>query len=367
MGYNRCSLCDGKVVNGRCQSCGMYYKSIRGRYYLNERRPESKAAENENAQSTEYVKAEKSDTKRSSGSTWKEVSRETQTAAKRPQTSIKRTQASTKRQSAPVNKQSGQKKTAGSLLMIGLVILFILFSFLNESGVLEDSSVEVENYGSYDTEEAVEVQELPMDIYENMVRELSEEGEIFEISLTSGQYTVGCQLPEGQYTVTAGEDAENVWFSVEDVMENCFYNSWWLSDYQTDEGAYEIEDVRLYQGAVLTINGAGTLVFETENGQTEQMKTPKKNPLTQDITVTLDGIEVGTDIQPGVYDVHALENEGILSVIDEEGYEQEYYLDSDEWYDPSGFRNLILLEGDTVSVSEEGFSAVLIPSENIYE
>ena len=106
---------------------------------------------------------------------------------------------------------------------------------------------------------------------------------------------------------------------------------------------------------------------KTENGQIEQMQTPKKNPLTQKITVTSEELVVGTDIQPGVYDVQAQENEGILVVVDEEGYGQEYYLDSDEWYDPSGFRNLLLLEGDRVSVSEEGFSAVLIPSENVYE
>lgn len=364
---NRCSLCGGKVTNGRCQSCGMYFRSMRGRYYLNEKRPESTTAENKDVQNTEYkktaqtVKTAKTDTKRNSGETWKATS-----AKKQKSANTQSAPASTYRTSVN-RKSSGERKTTGGLLMIGLVILFILLSFLNESGVFEDSPAEVENYGTYDTEEAVEVQELPMDIYENMVRELSEEGETFEISLSSGRYTVGCQLPEGQYTVTAGEDAENVWFSVEDLVENCFYNSWWLSDYQTDEGTYEIEDVRLYQGAVLTINGAGTLIFETENGQIEQMQTPKKNPLTQKITVTSEEIVVGTDIQPGVYDVQALENEGILVVVDEEGYGQEYYLDSDEWYDPSGFRNLILLEGDTVSVSEEGFSAVLIPSENIYE
>lgn len=373
---NRCSLCGGKVANGRCQSCGMYFKSMRGRYYLNERRPENTTAENKDVQNTEYEKAAKSDTKRNSGETWKASSAKKQETTVRKQTTAgKKQQKSANTQSAPAStyrtsanrRSSVEKKTTGSLLMIGMVILFILLSFLNESGVLDDSSVEVENLESYDTEEAVEVSELPVDIYENMVRELSEEGETFEISLTSGQYTTGCQLPEGCYTVTAGEDAENVWFSVVDEVENYFYNSWWLSDYQTDEGTYEIEDVRLYQGAVLTINGAGTLVFKTENGQTEQMKTPKENPLTREIMVTSEEIEVGTEIESGVYDVQALENEGILVVVDAQGYGQEYYLDSDEWYDPSGFRNLLLLEGDRVSVSEEGFSAVLIPSETVYE
>ena len=379
---NRCSLCGGKVANGRCQSCGMYFKSMRGRYYLNERRPESTAAENKDVQNTEYEEAVKTDTKRNSGETWKAASAKKQETTVRKQTTArkqteagKKQQKSVNRQSAPAStyrtsanrKSTVEKKTTGGLLMMGMVILFILLSFLNESGVFEDSPVEAENYVTYDIEEAVEVQELPMDIYENMVRELSEEGETFEISLTSGQYTTGCQLPEGRYTVTAGEDAENVWFSVVDEVENYFYNSWWLSDYQTEEGTYEIDDIRLYQGAVLTINGAGTLVFKTENGQTEQMKTPKENPLTQEIMVTSEEIEVGTEIEPGVYDVQALENEGVLVVVDAEGYGQEYYLDSDEWYDPSDFRNLLLLEGDRVSVSEEGFSAVLIPSETVYE
>lgn len=359
----RCSLCGGKVANGRCQSCGMYYKSMRGRYYLNERRPESMSVRYEDMQDTQYAKTEKSDTKRNSGETWKAASAKRQeSSAQKQQT----TSASTYRTSS-TEKTYGQKKTTGSLLMIGIFILFILFGFLNESGVFDETTTEVESYESYDTAEAVEVPELQMDVYENMVRELSEEGEIFEIPLTSGQYTVGCQLPEGRYTVTAGEDAENAWFSVDDEVENCFYNSWWISDYQIDEGMYEIEDVRLYQGAVLTVNGAGILAFKTENGQTEQMLTPKENPMTQKITVTSEKIEVGTEIQPGVYDVQAVENEGILVVVDAEGYGQEYYLDADEWYDPSGFRNLLLLEGDRVSVSEEGFSAVLIPSGTVYE
>ena len=180
---NRCSLCGGKVTNGRCQSCGMYFRSMRGRYYLNEKRPESTTAENKDVQNTEYkktaqtVKTAKTDTKRNSGETWKATSAKKQTSA-----NTQSAPASTYRTSVN-RKSSGGRKTTGGLLMIGLVILFILLSFLNESGVFEDSPAEVENYGTYDTEEAVEVQELPMDIYENMVRELSEEGETFEISL----------------------------------------------------------------------------------------------------------------------------------------------------------------------------------------
>ena len=45
----------------------------------------------------------------------------------------------------------------------------------------------------------------------------------------------------------------------------------------------------------------------------------------------------------------------------------EYYLDSDQWYDPAEYHNMILLEGDIIYVEPEEFSIVLIPSEEIYE
>ena len=74
-----------------------------------------------------------------------------------------------------------------------------------------------------------------------------------------------------------------------------------------------------------------------------------------------------SDLEAGVYDVKALENEGIFKIRDEEGYEMEYYLDSDQWYDPAEYHNMILLEGDIIYVEPEEFSIVLIPSEEIYE
>lgn len=41
MKQTKCSLCEGRIVDGRCQECGMYYRQIQGRYYLNENRNNS--------------------------------------------------------------------------------------------------------------------------------------------------------------------------------------------------------------------------------------------------------------------------------------------------------------------------------------
>ena len=42
MEQTKCSVCGGRIVNGRCQDCGMYYPSETGRYYLNEMREDEK-------------------------------------------------------------------------------------------------------------------------------------------------------------------------------------------------------------------------------------------------------------------------------------------------------------------------------------
>lgn len=42
MEQTKCSVCGGRIVNGRCQDCGMYYPSEMGRYYLNEMREDEK-------------------------------------------------------------------------------------------------------------------------------------------------------------------------------------------------------------------------------------------------------------------------------------------------------------------------------------
>ncbi|MGN1141926.1 MAG: hypothetical protein ACI4TF_12045, partial [Oliverpabstia sp.] len=265
------------------------------------------------------------------------------------------------------SRSSGRSKTLGNIVIVIILLAVAVFKLVDWGEVFDDPAADVESYENNDTVAAVEVSPESFDIYENMARELSEEGESFEISLTAGQYVVGCQLPEGKYTVRAENEAENLWFSVEDEEENYFYNSWWISDYQMTENGYEIEDVRLYNGAVMTISGAGTIHLQTVNGQTDQMKIPQANPLTEQVYVSSDLLKVGKDLEAGVYDVKALENEGIFKIRDEEGYEMEYYLDSDEWYDPSEYHNMILSEGDIIYVEPEEFSIVLIPSEEIYE
>ena len=353
MKKKRCNLCGGKIVNERCVSCGMYCRSAQGRYYLNERRP--------NYEQTEDY--EKTGNKRT---TYKSVENRSVGYAKRQNVTAS-TVPGRVTGMPEGSRLSGRSKTFGNIVIVIIVLVVAVLKLVDWGESFDEPAENVENYENSDTAAAVEVPSESIDIYENMVRDLSEDGENFEISLNAGQYVVGCQLPEGRYTVKAGEDAENLWFSVEDEEENYFYNSWWISDYQMTENGYEIEDVRLYNGAVMTISGAGTILLQTVNGQTDQMKIPQANPLTEQVYVSSDLLKVGKDLEAGVYDVKALENEGIFKIRDEEGYEMEYYLDSDQWYDPAEYHNMILLEGDIIYVEPEEFSIVLIPSEEIYE
>ena len=218
MKKKRCNLCGGKIVNERCVSCGMYCRSAQGRYYLNERRPNYEQTE-------EY---EKTGNKRT---TYKSVENRSVGYAKRQNVTAS-TVPGRVTGMPEGSRLSGRSKTFGNIVIVIIVLVVAVLKLVDWGESFDEPAENVENYENSDTAAAVEVPSESIDIYENMVRDLSEDGENFEISLNAGQYVVGCQLPEGRYTVKAGEDAENLWFSVEDEEENYFYNSWWISDYQ---------------------------------------------------------------------------------------------------------------------------------------
>lgn len=96
-------------------------------------------------------------------------------------------------------------------------------------GVFQDKEGQTAN----DTDES------DYDHYQYVTREIPEEGESTDYELSSGNYVVGVEIPEGIYTVTPKDDYDTVQI---DDSENSIY----LYEY-TEGKKDKIEDVRLYK------------------------------------------------------------------------------------------------------------------------
>lgn len=106
------------------------------------------------------------------------------------------------------------------------------------------------------------------DPYQFAARELSDSGDVYDALLGQGKYYVGVNIPEGSYTVELadGEGSLNV-----DDPENGIYLYQYFG-YDEDYGDKPLlEDVRLYEGAAVSISGQVRLDFHSENAQVQSM------------------------------------------------------------------------------------------------
>ena len=345
---NECYLCGGKLHDGYCPDCGLDNTKIRKRHYhLNE----SYAVESMNGD--ENLSSEKCDFKagqdsqeKGSAETEKRDSPEKKKdRAKQVNIQPVKTYSYQFRNTGrnPGPKASWSKMAvifavvaAGIVVGIGIIGNYIFKQDINFGGLIE-SRTEVVNVGPY----------------EYVERELSETGEHYETELGQGEYLVGVHLPEGRYTAELLEGRGGL--SLED-MENGIYI--WQS-FGTDAEYDEIqilEDVRLYTGAHVTIKDPVLLKLTTENGQTDDLD-KTENPLTESVKLEKDeSLEVGEEIVPGVYDLHAESGWSVLRcrILDdayEDGYyEISYWLSGEEMDDI--YKNIYLKE-DTVVTAEE--------------
>lgn len=326
MKQTRCSLCEGRIADGRCQECGMYYRQIQGRYYLNENRNNG------------------------------ETGRQNKYSEK--------------------NEEYSPKVTAGTIIYFIVVLVIAGVTLLNRIGkdryeeygefvesADEPASVDVTQL----VEEAVEEETDAEDIYEWVQAEIPEEGSEFGIDLTAGRYVVGQHLPEEIYRLEASEDVSAMYLNLQDE-ENFIYYTWWMEDYVTEENLYEAEDIRLYNGAVLSVGGPGEVSLRTSNAQIDEMQEAEKNPLTEEIQVTSQTMTAGEDFPAGVYDAELRKGSGTLMVVDEQDIHDRYYFSMGVDYGQV-FRNLVLSPGTQVYQEDykEGETVLkLVPSKEIF-
>ena len=335
----RCTLCGGKLVNNKCTLCGLDNSKSDENYKLN-----IGSCDN---QPLTHVHGEKRPEKN------KNAVQKSKQAPKKISTA----------------KAGGKKnrKKAGGLIASILIILIFLGSRVPEfamdiryklMNLLEETS---DFFGADDYDE-----------YEAVSRELSETGDIYEITLDPGNYIVGVHIPEGTYRAElVGEYGS---FLLDDAENNIYF---WgnLGKYDTDNSVY-MEDVRCYTGAQLEVDSEGALKFYSENAQTADMFN-LPNPLTEAVMVR-DGDIAGIDFSAGTYDIVMSEGETHFAYIvpgtvwedPEEDYVDDYVETTDQvWISTYNgefvYRNLYLPENTEILIDEG--EVLLIPSEVIPE
>lgn len=196
-------------------------------------------------------------------------------------------------------------------------------------------------------------------IYKEAAYSLQKTGDSVELVLPAGNYTVGKDIPEGVYKVTnlsgfgplsIRDDANMIRIFTSMIMEG--ETSDYFSSY--------LEDVRLYQGAQVTVS-TDKMKFESENARNDLMGKRHKNTLTQEYTVS-SPVMIGEMIPEGTYDIIAVEGEGHVSSENYDYGIQEGLSSSDDYYSLREFRNVQLKKYTKLTV-DEGLTIKLIPSE----
>ena len=242
-----------------------------------------------------------------------------------------------------------QKKGRGCL--IAAIVVFIIF--IVGTSVAGNLIANLVDRSKDYSEDEIYVRDDP---YFYVDVELPTEGETSDFELESGRYIVGVNIPAGYYTAEAEYEYDTV--QVDD-SENGIY----LYEYEDREDNC-MNDIRLFDGALLTIETETTIMLHTENAQ--PLAECMENPLSEEYVLE-DGESyvMGTHFDAGVYDVMVMDGYGSLDVaiLDDTGESREnIYLSMGEYgSDGMIYRNLVLPEGAIVTC-DEGLYVNLVPS-----
>lgn len=369
----RCSLCGSRLNNGKCEFCGLNNKMYDREYFRN---PYHMPAADTG-----------SGTQKSAPGYQRKTSRhmrglpETRTAAETG--SQQRTfSAGFPRQTDQARSKgsdSRRKKYRAATLIIIFVVIIGMFApvliqigrslFDGSTSTKEDSWLSgIDSIFSDDTDDSWSYDDY--DPYTYVTREIPESGSTYETTIGSGIYQVGVHIPEGIYRVElAGESGS---LQISDT-ENLIYESVWFGEDEDFQEVTEADDLRLYNGAQITIDGGAVLSFTTSNAQPLTQEVTA-NPLTESIFPESGTYIVGDSMIPeGIYDI-------VLEGSDSyESFSMEllYPNGSGEYlwsYYESGvsdgrIRNVILPAGTevTLEVSYSDSPLEFVPSEGYFE
>lgn len=295
MFQKRCYLCGGKLLNGRCQECGLdNQKNTERNYRLNGSKVSGAVGlqmEGESDWQTRDIE--------------RKTARQNVVNEKAGNAKLKESQKVTSRPSASTgnSKMSHAERSFGSLnrgqqkKRIGIgVIIAIIVGVVGLVPNLTDYFHA--NIMSSTTEETANVY-----VYEYATRELANTGEKFEAELQQGSYQVGVHIPEGEYTINLKSGSGSAYLQ---DYENSIYLSWYFGNDSEQDEILSFGGARLYEGAILEVSGNVLLSVVTENGQNAKM-TSILNPLKERFLLRKgEQAVVGMDFPAGVYDFHSV-------------------------------------------------------------
>lgn len=381
MKSKKCCVCGGPIKAGRCIYCGMPYRKERtldeiGRSYSSDKKKSVQDSQRNGKSAQTGTSREKKE------SVHQDVSAElrkqaeqrkiaVQQQAAKIEDMLKRKQELQKRtrENKSFSYSGKRKKSSGGILSF-IIALAIIIGL--GSGIIGKIQQEIGDYSfgfgessqEYDPQEEREqfLEELNEDLLLiQSESSIPQEGETLQLSLKAGNYEAGREIPAGTYCVTPAQE-ESMSLNVFTEAASIFAAVEEDTSFST-VSVDKIEELVLEEGSKVRVEGVGSLVFSTENAQTDTQAEAVANPLTQ--SLMLKGtVSVGADLESGTYDLVSKEGYGIISIKNQETYES-YYVSSDSYTTSDTFRNIHLKEGDTITV-DSGEGLVLVPSAEIY-
>lgn len=366
----KCSLCGGRVVNGRCEECGMpippehtytlrgesaHYHRVNGEDVLHRVRPTGSRPKVDG-----YDEEERTAHVHESGSD--------RHAAPRPA-------VRTARVEHHIEAPSRRSRSANVAWLIIVVALFLILPMLQVLLQREIGSSVSEPVPEFSEEQAIEADS---NAYDDLRGTVPAAGADWDGDLTAGLYTVGQDLPEGTYTIQCAESNTSIDLHiVSDEYGVEIYEDLSTNGYDAIDS--ERDDVPLPAGTVLFLSGNGTLYFHSSNAQVDALPTETApNPLVGDMACTLSDSDeslyllVGEDIEPGVYDVTCTAGTGYFSFVLPMENTRTMYCSAWLYGDPDyvdTLRHITLTEDTEVTLSnysDMDFTVTLTPSETVY-
>lgn len=338
----RCSLCGGKLnSNGICTECGLDNNKSDKNYRINQ-----SECDHEPLTHVHHGKNEKP-----------EKQPKPNTPRQSWQGSTTTYSGNTGSTGSTGRKKSGKNKKPGRIIskIIAVIVIFNVFFGIFQplvSDILDDAiSGYQENTQDY----------TRSDPYEYVTKELPEDGESVSFELTSGDYVVGVHIPEGNYQADVSYDYDTV--QVDDGDSGLY-----LYEYAGRTDGDYLDDLRLYNGAIVHISSQTTITLYSDNAQTDNVFY-EDNPLAGQKTVTIkeDAI-VGPDLPAGVYDLTLVSGEGSVDVdiYTEYGESMEtknLYL-GENCTDGKEYKNLVLPKNAQITL-DDNMELRLTPSEKV--
>ena len=368
----RCSLCGSRLNNGKCEFCGLDNRMY-DRKYLKD--PYHMA---EIASEADKPKAPPGQTQRPPGTSGRSGSTAQKTVFTANPPARHGAGSSSRRQKQDVSswqkrQNSGASRSRAVIVIVILVILIciagpVLFQIgksVIETGTVPDTDSWQSAVDSLFSDDDSSLDLNDYDAYDYVTREIPEDGTDYEVTLSDGFYQVGIHIPEGVYHVELAEESADLHIA---DTENIIYDSVWFGDETEYDEVTEADDIRLYNGAEISITGGGSLLFTTDNAQPFTQETAA-NPLTESFILEEGSSTAGEYIPEGMYDILLAETDEYISFGLEISYPNElseYLWASNSSGEPEErIRNVIIPAGTELTL--DGGPVKLEPSEGYFE